>query len=276
MSLLPVTFFPRSLFDMDQWSLNSRLLTPSTFDLFDPYDELDNLVSRNLQWLNKPDFISNFPMIPRVPQKYRITVECPGFSPSSIRTQVQGSSLIVTGSEESRNTLTDDFTVREFKRTFQLPANAVPDKLVSFMTTGDRLVIEVPLRETNMSPNSLMFPQIVDNLDGTKSVSMRFPLPEYVDPNKINVSVKDRDLILRAEDVQQTPDKYSSFYFYKRATLPENTDLNNLKCVFDGNQVLVTAPLSLDFTRTYKNVPIQNVQPTRSQIQQQTTPQLYF
>ena len=201
-------------------------------------------------------------------------MQCPGFSPTSIRTQVLDNNLIVTGNEESRNALTEDFTLREFKRTYQLPANAVPDKLVSFMTTGDRLVIEVPLRETTSSPNSLMFPQIVDNLDGTKSVSMRFPLPEYVDPNRVNISVKDRDLILRAEDVQQTPDKYSSFYFYKRTTLPENTDLSNLKCVFDGNQVLVTAPLSLDFTRTYKNVPIQNIQQPRPPLIP-TTPQFF-
>ena len=71
------------------------------------------------------------------------------------------------------------------------------------MTIGDRLVIEVPLQETNDSPNSLMFPKVVNNLDGTKSVQMSFALPDHVDTDRISVHVK--DLILRVEEVKQDP-----------------------------------------------------------------------
>ena len=58
MSLVPITpsFFPRSMFDMDMWARPSSLgVGPSTLDLFDPFDELDRMMSRNLMWLNEPE-----------------------------------------------------------------------------------------------------------------------------------------------------------------------------------------------------------------------------
>ena len=58
MSLMPITpsFFPRSMFDMDLWGRPSNLgVGPSTWDLFDPFDELDRMMSRNLMWLNEPE-----------------------------------------------------------------------------------------------------------------------------------------------------------------------------------------------------------------------------
>lgn len=286
-SIIPHEFFPRSMFDMNTW-MRLPLMTPplvppslipsvlgitsakipaalSTLDLFDPFDELDNVISRNVHWLNKPEFLGSLPLYPRVPQKYRVSVDCAGYSPSSIKTEMKpDNKLVVSAREEQRTEAEGDFSVREFKRTYQLPPQAEPDKLISFMTGNDRLVIEVPLKETEISRDSDLFPRIIDNPDGTKSVSMRFNVPEDVDVNKMNVSVKDRDLIVRVEDKVDKADRHTRFHYYKRTTLPENTKLDELKCVLDKNTITATAPLDLNFRRPYRTVPIGHGKQTES------------
>ncbi|CAF0836077.1 unnamed protein product [Brachionus calyciflorus] len=256
MSVLEHRFFPRSMFDMDQW-FKEPSKGPSTLDLFDPFDELDHTISRNLHWLNKPEFLNFMPLFPKVPQKYRITLDCADFSPANVNTEITNNNkLVVHGREESKTG--DDFSIREFKKNYQLPQNCEGDKLVSFMTSGGKLVIEVPLKETEESPNSDLFPQIVEGSDGTKMVKIRFVLPKNVDPSKASVNVKDRDIVFRCEDQVEKKDKTSKFYFYKRTTLPENTEFNQMKCVQDNNLIYVEAPLNTDFTRSFRSVPIEH------------------
>lgn len=221
------------------------------------------------------------PLFPKVPQKYRIMVDCAGFSPKSIKTEVKNHRLVVSGREESKQE-GGDYSIREFKKSYDLPKTSETDKLVSFMATGGNLVIEVPLKETQHSPNVDLLPRIVDNPDGNgKSVQMKFTLPENVDPSKASVSVKDRDLIFRVEDKVDKPDRSSRYYYYKvefsdffskvnslsdhisyfffkqRTTLPENTEFDKLKCVQEKNQISISAPLDMDFTRSYRSIPIE-------------------
>jgi hypothetical protein len=90
--------------------------------------------------------------------------------------------------------------------------------MVSFMA-GDTLVIEFPLKEEQTALSGVgpveLLPNIVDNPDGTKSVQMNFQVPESVDPSKVHVSVKDRDLIVRIEDRKQRADGSSRFHYYQ-------------------------------------------------------------
>jgi len=256
MALIPHNFFPRSAFDMDQWFKPFNQSPVSTLDLFDPFDELDHTIGRNLQWLNKPEFVQPLlPMLPRVPQKYRITIDCVGYSPKSIKTDVVGRKLTVTGREEVRHE-GEDFSIKEFKKSYMLPEHAESDKLVSFMTAHGQLVIEVPLKETQLHLNTDLFPQIVDAPNGGKQVSLKFTVPENIHPEKIHVNVKDRDLIVKAEDKVEKPDGISRFYYYKRTTLPENTDFKHLQCNYDNHKISVMAPLDLDF-KAHRTVPIE-------------------
>ena len=62
------------------------------------------------------------PMLPRVPQKYRIVCDCVGYTPSCVKTEIVGHDLIVHGREDVK-TPTGDFSVKEFKRTYRLPDN---------------------------------------------------------------------------------------------------------------------------------------------------------
>lgn len=75
----------------------------------------------------------------------------------------------------------------------------------------------------------------------------------------MSVTLKDRDLIVRAEDKIEEKDRMSQFSYYKRSSLPENTDFNALKCNLDKNKLSVTAPLSSDFKPALRQIPIQSI-----------------
>jgi HSP20 family molecular chaperone IbpA len=256
MAIIPQTVFPRSLFDMDKWFHPNDKTGPTALDLFDAFDELDHMMDCNLDWITKPEF-PQLPLTPLVPQKYRIVVDCHGYQPQSIKTKVKGNKLMVSAHEEDKYE-GEDFQTRQFKRTYTLPVTCETDKLVSFMTRHGQLVIEFPLRETESHLNQDLVPRILDAPDGSKTVSVRFNVPENIDPSKVTVSIKDRDLIVKAEDKIEKPDGFSQFYYYKRTTLPENTKFDELKCKYDNNQLSVTAPMSLE-TKSHRTVPIEGI-----------------
>jgi len=229
----------------DQWkkSLN-------TLDMFDPFDSLDHTIGRNMQWINRPDFM--MPTMPKVPQKYRVTLDCAGFNPKSIKTEWNKNVLTVSGRESAKCDETGDFNVKEFKKTYTMPERAECDKMISFMTSDGQLVIEVPLRETERHQNFDLFPQICDSKDGGKCMKMKFTVPENIAPEHIHINVKDRCLIVKAEEKKVKPDGVSTFHYYKKTTLPENTNWDALKCSYDNHQIQVSAPLNLDWTPTKK------------------------
>ena len=234
MSLIRHSFLPRSMFDMDSWF-------HSTLDTFDPYDELDYMVGRNLNWLTLPTMFQM--RQPKVPRKYRISFNCAGYNPKSIKTEIKDGNLYVHGKEEQKDE-NGDYSTKEFRKTYTLPENSEIDKLVSFVTRQGQLVVEIPLKEDD--PQTMtddLFPKIVDSKDGGKHVTMKCSLPKNVDPSKLSVTCKDRDLIIKAEDVQENEDQHSRRYFYKRCTMPANTDFNSLKCNFENNLLTIEAPV---------------------------------
>ena len=111
------------------------------------------------------------------------------------------------------------------------------------------------VKETQVSLNSELLPKIVDKTGGGKAVNLRITVPENIKPSHVHVMVKDRDLIVKAEDKVERPDGCARFYFYKRSTLPENTDFNALKCNYDQGKLLVEAPLRTDF-KSLHHIPI--------------------
>lgn len=253
------------MMDMDSWMRPSSLwadtslinpnsmMGPSSLEMFDPFDELDTLMSKDIDWLRKPEFL---PIQPRVQQKYRITIDCPGFEPrrNTIKTDIQGNTLIVSGHEEEKVS-SGDYQTREFKKTYELPEGAETSKMVSFMPMTGKLVIEIPLKETNLQMNVDLMPKIIDTKEG-KVVSLNFGVPANIDPSKIHVSIKDRDLICKADDVKKTADSTSKLHYYKRTTLPENTDLDKLKVMLDKNKLMCSAPLK-EGQKSIKSVPIE-------------------
>lgn len=246
--LISHSFMPISTFDMDYW-LKQDNIGLSTLDLFDPFDELDRMIGRNFNWLNKPEFLCQ--TIPKNPNKYRVKLDCTGFSSKSVRTEILNNQLIVTGNESNKQqNNNEDYAIKEFRKTFKLPSNTENDKLVSFMTSNGNLVIEIPLKEDEKTKNDL-FPKISDD---KTNVCMNLALPDNLDPSKLNVICKDRQLIIKYQNKKETDDTYSDVYFYKQVLLPENTDFNCLKCTFDQNTLSISAPLKSDFKEKKENV----------------------
>ena len=248
MSLIRHSFLPRSMFDMDSWFL-------PTLDTFDPFDELDHMMGRNLEWLTIPSMLQI--RQPKVPRKYRISLNCAGYNPKSIKTEIKDGNLCVNGKEEQKDE-NGDYSTKEFRKTYTLPENAENDKLVSFVTKQGQLVVEIPLKieEQQKGTSDDLFPKIVDSKDGGKQVTMNCSIPKNVDPSKLSVTCKDRDLIIKAEDVQENEDKYSRRYYYKRCTMPEHTDFNALKCHFENNLLTIEAPVNPELERHHQ-IPIE-------------------
>jgi HSP20 family molecular chaperone IbpA len=270
MSLIPHGFFPRSMMDMDKW-MSPQGGHLSTLEAFDPFDELDHMVGRNMQWLHRPEFMRDMGFgQPKVPQKYRVTLDCVGYNPNSIKTEWKGNQLIVSGKEEDKHE-SGDFSTKEFHKTYQMPPNAECDKMVSFFTGDQQMVIEVPLKETAKSPNMELFPQIVDAPNGQgKQVAMKFSIPENIAPEHIHVNIKDRCLVVKAEEKSKRPDGVSKFHYYKKTTLPENTDFENLKCNFDDrtHQIMVEAPINLNWNNK-RNVALEHNKDSKKAIEGQ-------
>jgi HSP20 family molecular chaperone IbpA len=273
--MIPHGFFPRSAMDMAQWTkpmdqwtkpmdqwnksmqefnktgaMDQWKKSLNTLDMFDSFDQLDHTMGRNMQWLNKPECM--LPAVPTVPQKYRITLDCMGYSPASIKTECkEGKTLCVWGCEKSECTEgTGDFHMKEFKKTYTLPEHAQWQKMVSFMTAEGQLVIEMPLSETTMHLNTDLFPQIIDNVDGGKRMWLKFNVPSNIHPEHVHINIKDRCLVVKAEEKKIKPDGVSTFHYYKKTTLPENTNWDQLKCTYADHQISVTAPINLEWTPT--------------------------
>jgi len=246
MSMIPHGFFPRSSMNMDSWmtpAIKGSVITPNTLDMFDAFDELDHTIGRNMQWLNRPEFM--MPALPKVPQKYRITLDCSGYNPKSIKTEWNGRVLWVFAREEHKCEETGDFSVREFKKHYTVPETAICEQMVSFMTAEGQLVIEVPLMETTAHLNMDLFPKIIDVEGGNKAMTLKFTVPENIKPEHIHINIKDRCLVVKAEEKKIKPDGISKFHYYKKTTLPENTDFDALKCNYDNHQISVYAPLNM-------------------------------
>lgn len=249
MALIRHSFLPRSMFDMDSW------FRP-TLDSFDPFDELDHKMSvRNLEWLTAPSIVQVRQA--KVPRKYRISLECIGYDPKSIKTEVKDGKLLVIGKEEVKDEK-GDYSCKEFRKTYKLPENAETDKLVSFVTRQGHIVIEMPLKveDQSLTLDEDLFPKIIDSKDGGKQVTMKCSLPKNVDPSKLSVTCKDRDLIIKAEDLQDSEDKYSRRCYYKRCTMPESTDFNAMKCHFENGLLTIEAPIHLEFEKVHK-IPVE-------------------
>ena len=192
-------------------------------------------------------------MMPPVLQKYRIVCDVTGFSPKSIKTEIKGHHLCVHGKEEMKMD-GGDFSMKEFKRTYDFPQQAITDKMISFVTGNGKLVVEMPLKETSTHTDSDLMPKITEN---GKMVSMNFAVPAGIPMDKVHVTIKDRDLIVKAEDKCDKKDGTTKYFFYKRTKMPENTDFSELKCTWNNNRLSINAPINMNYCASYKKVPIE-------------------
>jgi HSP20 family molecular chaperone IbpA len=90
-----------------------------------------------------------------------------------------------------------------------------------------------------------VLPKIVDGPNGAKSLALDISLPKNVDPSKINVSVKDGDLIIQADDKVEKENEKSQMHYYRRSTLPPGADVEKIKAdLVNGSRLSITAPIN--------------------------------
>ena len=85
-------------------------------------------------------------------------------------------------------------------------------------------------------------PQVSE--DGT-SILLNFKLPDHVDPNKINVSTKDRDVIVKVEDKIEKNNSTTEYSYYQRSSLPSNVDFESMKAFVNDNRKEVSIQAAL-------------------------------
>ena len=107
-----------------------------------------------------------------------------------------------------------------------------------------------------MHPHGDLVPKITDVSGGGKTMTMKFCLPDNYDQTKIWLFIKDRDFIVKTEDMAQKIQTHAKFFYYKRIVLPENTDFEMLKCTCEGNKLVITAPLKTEY-KGVRTVPIE-------------------
>lgn len=258
MSLLKPQYFPRSMFET-HWPAEGQKKDPLMLDMFDPYDELDRSIAKNLYWIDRPKFLKEILEQPRVPHKFRITLDCLGFDSDTIKIKVKNKKIIVSGGNGRVDLGDGDFIHKEFRRTFDIPDNAESDNMVSFLTSIGNLVIEIPLvtEHKKVRGKNEMEPKMMTDSSGNQIFHLNIYLPVGIDPSNIKVTCKDNDLIVRGEQIKQSKDDYSKIHIYKRCKLPENTDFDQLKCVLDNDQLFIKAPIKQGHSTEKRTIPIE-------------------
>ncbi|KAI0982702.1 hypothetical protein GJ496_007872 [Pomphorhynchus laevis] len=253
---LPVSRFGRRFFDFDNLFGNS-------LDLFDPFDEHDLSLYPaglpSLLWINQPSLpVDALGRRRPRPEKYRVTINVSGFNKEDVKAVIDAGKLVVTAKSHQKCDKTGDFDSRELRKTFHLPANVIADQLTSFITPSGILVAEIPLKvepKADAAPKhkilapfdfdeffaSSFLPKIGEAGDGSKMIKMDVDVKSFK-PNDIHVSLKDNELIVKAESSTNDSSGVSKSYYYKQVTLPPGTDVDKLKSSFNDGKLEILAP----------------------------------
>jgi len=269
---LPVAHFPRNLFDFENF------LGPS-LDLFDPFDEVDlasHRMQSALQWLQDPPRLQRelCPVTGHKKRahsdKFRVTLDVTGYKPEDLGVKVVGRKLFIDGKQEFREG--EDFSVKEMRKTYDIPENASFEHMTSFLTSKGTLVVEFPLithlkerddhhhqlqqygsdtKEFNFDEffKSAFEPKITDEIDkGKKKIDLSLDMTGF-HPEQIQIHLKDHDLIVQAESSASDKHHTARSYIYKAVTLPPNIDIEHMRSfLHDGKRLVITAPYHENFT----------------------------
>jgi HSP20 family molecular chaperone IbpA len=263
---LPVGRFPRHLFDFENF------LGPS-LDLFDPFDEIDlasHRMQNALQWLQDPPRLQRelCPVTGHKKRphsdKFRVTLDVTGYKPEDLSVKVVGRKLFIDGKQEFRDA--EDFSVKEMRKTYDLPENASLEHMTSFLTAKGTLVVEFPLvtqvkerddhmhqlqqlgdsiKEFNFDEffKSAFEPKVSEDSErGGKKIDLSLDMTGFR-PDQIQIHLKDHDLIVQAESSASDKHHTARSYIYKAVTLPPNIDVEHMRSfLHDGKRLIITAP----------------------------------
>jgi len=236
------------LFNMLPLDFISNLVSP-VFDIVSPLEDINELVDQSLRWY--PSMQKGRQLIQRrewktpqvlrgqkLPQKYRIVIDCKGFNPNTLKTSikcVQDNKHLIIYSDIKKGV--------QFKRSFTLPKEVETKKVKKFVTPNKQFVVEFCYLDTPQCLDIDLVPKICKVPEG-KCVHVNVPIPDFVDPLKVQLHVKGRDLIVRHEErLIPIGDSCCRVMYHNRVKLPDNTDLSAIKAKSDKHKLTILAPV---------------------------------
>ncbi|CAF1181069.1 unnamed protein product [Rotaria sordida] len=250
-------------------------------DFFDPWYDFDTFPSalsvqpNAFRWINEPYRLTHSSTTPtsRSPtaEKFRVQLNVAGFNPDTIKTKVEGRKVIVEAKQEDRQP-DGDYNIRELRKTYELPEHADSQRLASYVTPNNMLVIEVPIRNPeaehrvaqarNDNQSLVQFgqyrdplfdyagflagsdfqPRIVDKGNNQKQLEMSVGMKNYR-PEEIKISVKNNELIVQGEHQYKDNNRSERSFFFKSTTLPPGAQVDQLQSrLTDDGQLKIEAP----------------------------------
>jgi len=180
----------------------------------------------------------------------RITFNCGGYSPKSIKTDVYGTKVVISGKEEARID-GENYSVKEFKRSYELPVNADSERLASFMAPNGQLLIEVPLKQLPAAEDSQNKTKVMakNNEDSGSAFSFTYQLPENIDVSKLNVTCRDRELTIHTLDNSSNINNINSSI----------SSFNNINSTINANNMSINSLSSINRLRLSDNNSIRKI-----------------
>jgi len=270
---------------------------------FDPWRDFDTFptalstIPNSFRWINEPRRVTRqaassfhttgnigagntllpivppaLPVLPPLSEKFRVQLNVAGFNPDTIKTRVEGRKVIVDAKQEDRQN-DGDYSIREIRKTYELPEHADSTNLASFVTPNNMLVIEVPVNHPRLErrPSQTMAdtqalalfghfrdpifdypgfiaspdfrPRIIDTgINGQKQIKMSLAVKNYR-PEQIKVSVKNNELLVQAENIYNDNNRSERSFLTKSITLPPGTQADQLKSFLNTDgQLEIEAP----------------------------------
>jgi len=211
-------------------------------------------------------------LLPALSEKFRVQLNVAGFNPETIKTRVEGRKVFVEAKQEDRHG-DGDYSIREIRKTYDLPEHADVFNLASYVTPNNMLVVEVPvnspridrgLSHTMADTNALtqfgqfrdpifdyngfvsspdFRPRLVDtSIGGQKQLKMSLGVKNYR-PEQIKVSVKNNELIVQAEHQYNDNNRSERSFLTKSITLPPGTQVEQVRSFLNTDgQLEIEAP----------------------------------
>jgi len=262
--------------------------------LFDPWRDFDTFptalstIPNSFRWINEPrrsafsrsSFHSSgnntlaptisTSIVPALSEKFRVQLNVAGFNPETIRTRVEGRKVIVEAKQEDRQSA-GDYSLREIRKTYDLPEHADEANLASFVTPNNMLVVEVPVNPPRLErrPSQTIAdtqalahfgafrdplfdypgfiaspdfrPRIVD-ASGQKKIQLSIGMRNYR-PEQIKVSVKNNELVVQGENNYNDNNRSERSFFTKSISLPPGTNVDQIQSFLNNDgQLEIEAP----------------------------------
>ncbi|CAF0850230.1 unnamed protein product [Rotaria sp. Silwood1] len=170
-------------------------------------------------------------------EKYRVQLNIAGFNPETITTKVEGRKVIVEAKQEDRQP-NGDYTIRELRKTYELPEHVDTKRLASYVTPNNMLVIKVPIYNPETERRVAQVKN--DNQSLTQFGQYRDPLFDYVG-FLVGSDFQSR-IVDKGEYQHKDKNRSERSFFCKSTTLPPGTQIDQLQSrLTDDGQLKIEA-----------------------------------